>query len=158
MGPADEIDHQYRIQGGEPRRYRGIGAPAPGYSRNQQADQANPDQCQRAHRHGGGVGMETGQIDDQVLQLQAQRPVGRRRLPPHPGDLIGERPRQHRRPRIVGVDAVVDQPSLGCIAIGVMAEDGWGEQEGSTPNSQDRPMAQMTVGMASGFGRVRPWA
>ena len=74
-----------------------------------------------------------------MLELQSERAVGCGRVEPHGIDLAGERAAELRGAHCVGVHAQLDDPALGRVTVGVVAEQGRGEQERQTPQHKGGP-------------------
>ena len=81
-------------------------------------------------------------MDDQVLHGQGQRAIGGLGVPPFLGHLVGEGPRQQTWVPLIRADVVLQQPPLRSVGVGVVTEDGWGEQEGQAPYAEDGPRVQ----------------
>ena len=156
MGAADEIDDEDGVEDGEPAGCGRIHAHPVRDPRHEVADEADAHQRGDAHEDGGQVRVEGRDVDDAVAHPQRQRAVGRRRVAPDPRHLIGVVAGQRSGPDEIGVEAVVDQPPVGRVRVGVVREDQRPEQERRGDDQQDGPVAQLRQAEPAPSGGAEP--
>ena len=137
MGAADEVHDDEGVEHGQPRRRRHVVAEAAGDLRQQHGDEHDTQQGGDAHGDRRGIRVQgAGDVDDEVLDLQHERAVGRRRVEPHRVDVLGVLLGHSRRAVAVGVEVDVDEPPLPGVAVGVAAEQRRGQEDRRRPEPE----------------------
>ena len=133
VAPADEVHEDERVEHAEPEGVPTADAVALGEARQGVGEQ--PDRQERRHAHGQGrdVGVLREDADDEVLHLQRERTVGRRRVDPHRVDLVGEGAGHPERAHGIRVHPAQDDLSLRGVAVGVAAEERRREHDRQAP-------------------------
>ncbi len=99
--------------------------------------EGHADQGDQAHAEQTGGHLAAGQSGQRRGEGQEGGPVGGAGVPPHRGDLVGERPAELRRAVGVDVHVGVDHGALREIAVDVPAEQRRGQQQRGRPHGQD---------------------
>jgi hypothetical protein len=135
---AMAMDGHERVEDDEPRRQADVVAEPAGDLRQEEGDESDPQKGRQAHGDRRGIRVaRPGEVDDEVLDLQLQRPVGRRRVEPHRVDVLRVLLGDRRRSVAVGVDADVDEAPLPGVAVGVAAEQRGREQKRQGPEPEN---------------------
>ena len=133
VGATDEVHDDEGVEHGEPEGVGRADAEAlrePGKGPGQQRDGRESGQ---PHENRGEVGVVTGDRDDEVLHLQRERAVRRRRQHPHRVDLVGELTGHPVGAVGVRVESALHDETLGGVAVRVAAEERRGEQDREAP-------------------------
>ena len=143
---ADEVHHDERVEHAEPHRAVAAHAEPLGEAWHRPGHQAHGDQGREAHHHRGDVGVVARDGDDEVLYLEREWAVGRRREQPKRVDLVTERAGHVDRTDLVGVHALDHDLALSGVAVGVAAEQGWGQQHRQAPQQPGESVQGGTAG------------
>ncbi|CAM5715058.1 hypothetical protein SCANM63S_04481 [Streptomyces canarius] len=137
VGARDQVQQHQRIQGAEPQGGGRVGAAVPGETGQRHRHQGHAEQGDQTHAEQAGGHLPAGQCGQRRGEGQEGGAVGGAGVPPHRGDLAGERAAEPRRAVGVDVHVGVDHGALREIAVHVPAEQRRGQQQRGRPHGQD---------------------